>query len=82
MTLRIALLLLATWAITRLVGPASELVHVLLLVGLLLLLIGMLKARDAAVPAGTVGPNQPQDMPPAGKDSDSPGVRAQRGGRR
>ena len=50
MTLRIALLLLATWAGTRLTGPASDLVHTLLLVGLLLLLVGVLKARDAAGP--------------------------------
>lgn len=75
MTLRIALFLLATWAIARLVGPAGDLVHVLLLVGLLLLLIGALKARDAAGPSGVSAPNQQQKV-----DSESARVRAQRGG--
>ena len=82
MTLRIALLLLATWAVTRLTGPASDLVHTLLLIGLLLLLVGVLKARDAAalVPPGTLPSNQRQLAPDA-KDAESLRPRAERGGR-
>ena len=83
MTLRIALLLLATWAVTRLVGPASDLVHILLLVGLLLLLIGFLKARDAAalVPSGTQPPNRQPTPASDDRDAESPRVRAERGRR-
>lgn len=81
MTLRIALLLLATWAVTRLLGPSSDLVHILLLVGLLLLLIGVLKARDTAtpVPSGTQPPNRPPSSDVG--DVESPRGRAERGRR-
>lgn len=49
MLLKAALLLLIAWLL-GIVGVYNigSLVHVLLLVGLMLLLLGMLKARDAA----------------------------------
>jgi hypothetical protein len=49
MLLKAALLILALWLVGVL-GPfeVGALVHVLLLVGLMLLLLGALKARDAA----------------------------------
>jgi len=49
MLLKAALLVLAIWLIGVLVpNDAGGLVHVLLLVGLMMLLLGALKARDAA----------------------------------
>jgi uncharacterized membrane protein len=52
--LKAALLLLIAWLL-GIVGVYSvgSLVHVLLLVGLMLLLLGMLKARDAATSTRT-----------------------------
>jgi hypothetical protein len=49
MLLKAALLVLAIW-LAGVLGPydAGPLVHVLLLVGLMMLLLGALKARDAA----------------------------------
>jgi hypothetical protein len=50
MLLKVALLLLGLW-LFGVLGPyeAGSLVHVLLLVGLMLLLLGALKARETAV---------------------------------
>ena len=50
MLLKAALLVLAVW-LAGVLGmyDAGTLIHVLLLVGLMLLLLGALKARDAAV---------------------------------
>ena len=54
MLIRAAILLLIAW-LAGIAGPynGSSLVHVLLLAGLMLLLIGTLKARDAATRART-----------------------------
>ena len=50
MLLKAALLVLAVWFIGVLgLYEARTLVHVLLLVGLMMLLLGVLKARDAVV---------------------------------
>ena len=50
MLFRAALLLLAAWVAGILgVFRVGEIVHVLLLIGLLLLLLGFMKARDAAL---------------------------------
>jgi hypothetical membrane protein len=57
----IALVLLAAWVL-GLVGVynVGDLVHVLLLVGLMLLLLAFLRARDAAVRGAASGPpNRP-----------------------
>ncbi len=53
MLLKAALLVLAVW-LAGVLGlyDAGNLVHVLLLVGLMMLLLGALKARDAAVHPG------------------------------
>lgn len=50
MLLKVALLVLAVW-LAGVLGlyTAGDLVHVLLLVGLMMLLLGVLKAREAAV---------------------------------
>jgi hypothetical protein len=50
-----ALMLLVVWAIA-LIGPfeIGQAVHVLLLVGLMLLLLAFMKARDAAMRLGVV----------------------------
>jgi hypothetical protein len=49
MLLKAALVLLIAWILGVLgIYNAGQLVHVLLLVGLMLLLLGVLKARDAA----------------------------------
>jgi hypothetical protein len=58
MLFKIALLLLAAWWI-GVVGlyRVGDLVHVLLLVGLMLLLLAVLRARDVAVRRGTSGPS-------------------------
>jgi len=53
MLFKAAIALLAIWLTARvldMVGiyPVGDLVHILLLVGLMLLLLAMLKARDAA----------------------------------
>jgi hypothetical protein len=49
MLLKVGLLLLIAWLVGVLgVYNAGQLVHMLLLVGLMLLLLGVLKARDAA----------------------------------
>ena len=49
MLLKAGLLLLAIWAVGILVPNApGNLVHLLLFVGLMMLLLGFLKARDAA----------------------------------
>ena len=49
MLLKAAFLVLAVWLVGVLVpNDAGSLVHVLLLVGLMMLLLGALKARDAA----------------------------------
>ena len=61
MLFKIAFVLLIAWVVGILgVNPVGELVHVLLLVGLMLLLLAFLKARDAAV-RRTVGgrPDKP-----------------------
>jgi hypothetical protein len=50
MLLKIALVVLIAWLLGVLgVYPVGDRVHVLLLVGLMLLLLGFLRARDAAV---------------------------------
>ena len=52
MLLKIGLVLLAVWLAGVLgVYRVGDVVHVLLLVGLMLLLIGFLRARDAAITA-------------------------------
>jgi hypothetical protein len=51
MLLRAGLVAIAIWLLGMLgFYEAGELVHVLLLVGLLMLLLGFLKARDAVMP--------------------------------
>ena len=51
MLLKVAALLLIVWLLGVVgVYNAGTLVHVLLLVGLMLLLLGVLKARDGAAP--------------------------------
>jgi hypothetical protein len=56
MLFKAAIVLLAIWLLGMVgVYPAGDLVHVFLLVGLMLLLLAMLKARDAALRA----PNPP-----------------------
>ena len=58
MFLKVALLLLGAWLLGVIgVYNAGTLVHVLLLVGLMLLLLGMLKARDAAARPPTGPPS-------------------------
>jgi hypothetical protein len=54
MLLKIALLLLVVWVLGIVVYDARPLIHVLLLVGLMLLLLAFVKAREAALrdPAG------------------------------
>ena len=56
MLLKIAFVLLIAWVL-GVVGlyRIGDLVHVLLLIGLMLLLMGALKARDAAVARGRDG---------------------------
>jgi hypothetical protein len=50
MLFKVALVLLAAWLLgVFALDRVGDLVHVLLLAGLLLLLMGFLKARDAAV---------------------------------
>ena len=63
MLFKIALVLLAAWLLGVLgVYRAGDLVHVLLLVGLMLLLLAFLRARDAGVPRA-VGPSDRSDKP-------------------
>jgi hypothetical protein len=52
MLLKVAVGLLLTWAAVSVVGidRIGNAVHVLLLIGLMLLLLGFVKARDAAMP--------------------------------
>ena len=53
MLVKVGLVVLAVWLVGLLgLFGASDLKHVLLLVGLLLLMIGALKARDAAMRSG------------------------------
>ena len=61
MLLKIAFALLIVWRLGVLgLYRIGDLVHVLLLVGLMLFLLGALKARDAAVARGTdVGSGKP-----------------------
>jgi predicted phage tail protein len=50
MLLKAAFVVLAVWFVNVLgLYEAGDLVHVLLLVGLMMLLLGVLKARDAAL---------------------------------
>jgi hypothetical protein len=60
MLLKIAFILLIAWLLGVLgLYRIGDLVHVLLLVGLLLLLLGALKARDAVAAHGRdVGPDR------------------------
>ena len=63
MLLKIALVLLVAWLLGVLgLYRVGDLVHVLLLVGLMLLLLGFLKAREAAV-AAQRGVNDRSDRP-------------------
>ena len=60
MLLKVALVLLLAWVVGALnIDRIGSAVHLLLLVGLMLLLLGVLKARDAA----TVG-NRETNKPP------------------
>jgi hypothetical protein len=61
MLFKIALVLLAAWVLGVVgVYTVGDLVHVLLLVGLMLLLLALLRARDAAVGGAAGGPpNRP-----------------------
>ena len=62
MLLKVGLVLLVAWFIGVLgIYQAGSLVHVLLLVGLMLLLLAFVKARDADRSAG------PEPPPPPGK---------------
>lgn len=59
MLFKIALALLAVWLLGVLgLYPIGDLVHVLLLVGLGLLLIAFLRARDAAVKRAVSEPSE------------------------
>jgi hypothetical protein len=63
MLLKIAFVLIVVWLLGVLgVYPAGEVVHALLLVGLMLLLLGFLKAREEATTAarGSAGPPRPR----------------------
>ena len=52
MLLKIAMVLLAAWLLGVLgVYSVGDVVHVLLLVGLMLFLLGLLRARDSAIAA-------------------------------
>jgi hypothetical protein len=63
MLFKIALVLLAAWLLGVLgVYRAGDIVHVLLLVGLMLLLLAFLRARDAGV-RRAVGPSDKSDKP-------------------
>ena len=58
MFLKVALLLLGVWVLgVAGVYDAGTFLHVLLLVGLMLLLLGVLKARDAAARPPTGSPS-------------------------
>jgi hypothetical protein len=61
MLFTIAFVLLVAWLLGVLrVYPGGDLVHVLLLIGLMLLLLAFLKARDAAVRRAAGGdPDKP-----------------------
>jgi Family of unknown function (DUF5670) len=61
MLFKIAFVLLVAWLLGVLgVYPGGELVHVLLLIGLMLLLLALLRARDAAVRRAVGGdPDKP-----------------------
>ena len=62
MLLKVALLLLLAWLVSVVgIYEAGELVHVLLLGGLLLLLLAVIKGRDAASTHARKppGPNKP-----------------------
>ena len=62
MLLKVALLLLLTWLVSVLgIYEVGEVVHVLLLGGLLLLLLAVIKGRDAAATHARKppGPNTP-----------------------
>jgi Family of unknown function (DUF5670) len=61
MLFKIAFVLLVAWLLGVLAAyPAGDLVHVLLLVGLMLLLLAFLRARDAAVRRAVGGdPDKP-----------------------
>ena len=61
MLLKIAFVLLIAWLLGVLgLYRIGDLVHVLLVVGLMLFLLGALKARDAAAARGSnVGPGKP-----------------------
>lgn len=59
MLLKSAFVLLIAWLFGVLgLYRIGDLVHVLLLIGLLLLLLGVLKARDAAARVTDVGPRK------------------------
>lgn len=58
MLFTIALILLAAWLLGVLgLYAAGDAVHVLLLIGLMLLLLSFLRARDGAVHRATEGPS-------------------------
>jgi hypothetical protein len=61
MLFKMALVLLVAWLLAVLgIYPAGDLVHVLLLVGLMLVLLASLRARDAAVRRAAGGdPDKP-----------------------
>ena len=59
MLLKAALLLLGVWLLGAVgIYDVGTIVHVLLLVGLMLLLLGFLKGRDAAAVANRQKPDQ------------------------
>ena len=60
MLLKIAMVLLVAWLIGVLgVYSVGDRVHVLLLVGLMLLLLGFVRARDAAIAAAREAADRP-----------------------
>ena len=61
MLLKVALVLLLAWVVGALnIDRIGRAVHLLLLVGLMLLLLGVLKARDAAT-VGNRETNKPRE---------------------
>lgn len=64
MLLKVALVLLLVWLVGALgVYDIGDAVHILLLVGGMLLLLGILKARDAALESGRHRDDSPARRP-------------------
>jgi hypothetical protein len=71
MLLKIALVLLAAWLVGVLGLYRGDAIHVLLLVGLMLLLLGFVRAREAAITAarqvGQASKDKPEESRVSGR---------------